>query len=42
VLSTFKRINVRSDLELSPDEYFMVNVGYQLFDRDVDDDALAT
>lgn len=32
---------MRSDLELSPDEYFMVNGGYQLFDRDVDYDALA-
>jgi hypothetical protein len=42
VLSTFKIIKVRSDLELSPDKYFMVNEGYQLFDRDVDDDALAT
>jgi len=42
VLSNFKRINVRSDLELRPDEHIMVNVGYQLFDRDVDDDAFAT
>lgn len=42
VLTTFKWINVRSDLELSPDDYFMVNGGYQLFDRDVDDDAFAT
>jgi hypothetical protein len=32
---------MRSDLELSPDEYFTVNGGYQLFDIDVDDDALA-
>ena len=41
VLSNFKWINVHSSLELSPDEYFMVNGGYQLFDIDVDDDALA-
>jgi hypothetical protein len=33
---------VRSALELSPDEHFMVNGCYQLFDRDVDDVALAT
>ena len=41
MLSTFKWINLRSDLELSPAEYFTLNGGYQLFDRDVDDDALA-
>ena len=40
VFFTFKWIKVHSDLELIPDEYFMVNGGYQVFERDVDDDAL--